>query len=92
MSADVEIVTYSKENALVVPVQAIVEQDGMEAVFVVSEPDSKACITRVVTGFSGAIDVEIREGIEEGDRVVIGDYNALRQLKDGKQVKFNKGK
>jgi len=92
MSADVEIITYSKENALVVPVQAIVEQDGMEAVFVVSEPDSKVCITRVVTGFAGAIDVEILEGIKEGDRVVIGDYNALRQLKDGKQVKFNEGK
>lgn len=92
MSADVEIATYSKEHALVVPVQAIVEQDGKEAVFVVDRHESKVRTVHVTTGLSGPIDVEILEGIEEGDQVVIGDHNALRQLRDGKQVKVNEGK
>jgi HlyD family secretion protein len=92
MSADVEIATYSKENALVVPIQAIVQRDGEEAVFVVDEADSKARVAQVVTGLTDAIDVEVLEGIETGDCVVIGDYDALKQLGDGKQVRLSKVK
>ena len=92
MSADVEIATYSNENALVVPIQAIVQRDGEETVFVVDEADSKARQAQVVTGLTDAIDVEILEGIEAGDCVVIGDYDALKQLDDGKQVRLSKVK
>jgi multidrug efflux pump subunit AcrA (membrane-fusion protein) len=91
-SADVEIATYSNENALVVPIQAIVQRDGQEAVFVVDEADSKARAAQVVTGLTDAIGVEILEGIEAGDCVVIGDYDALKQLGDGKQVRLGKVK
>jgi RND family efflux transporter MFP subunit len=92
MSADVEIATYSKERTLVLPMQAIVEQDGKEAVFVVDKTDSKARMVQVVTGLSGTIDIEILEGIEEGDLVVTGNYDALKQLRDGKQVRLSNGK
>ena len=89
MSADVEIATYSKERTLVLPIQSIIEKDGKEAVFVVDDTDSKARMVPVVTGLTGMIDIEILEGIEEGDLVVTGDYDALRQLRDGKQVRLS---
>lgn len=89
MSADVEIITYSNENALVVPIQAIVGKDGEDAIFVVDEEDSKARRIKVVIGRTDAIDAEILEGIDIGDQVIIGDYNALRQLEDGKQVRLS---
>ena len=92
MSADVEIATYSNENALVVPIQAIVQRDGEEAVFVVDEADSKARTAQVVTGLTDAIDVEILGGINAGDCVIVGDYDALKQLGDGKQVRLGKVK
>ncbi|RKZ30979.1 hypothetical protein DRQ36_03700 [bacterium] len=56
-----------------------------EAVFVVENGVAKQ---RVVT--SGIADdryIEIKEGIEEGDTIVIGHYKALRNLKDGDKVR-----
>ncbi len=92
MSADIEIATYYREDALAVPAQAVIEHDGEEVVFVVDKVDSKARMVQVVTGLSGMIDIEILEGIEEGDLVVTGDYSALKQLSDGKQVKLSNDK
>ena len=43
----------------------------------------------MVIGRTDAIDAEILEGIDIGDQVIIGDYNALRQLEDGKQVRLS---
>lgn len=92
MSADVEIITYFKEDALTVPIQTIIEDSGKEAIFTVNEDDSTAFITQVTTGLTDAINIEILEGIKEGDLVITGDYDALHTLCDGRQIKLNNEK
>jgi HlyD family secretion protein len=58
------------------------EKDG---VFVVR--DGLARFRPVVTGILGETDIEIREGVQEGEEIVTGSYKTLRTLKDGAKIK-----
>ena len=59
------------------------EKDG---VFVVS--GKKSSFRTVKTGILGETDVEILEGLQEGDEIVSGSYKTLRTLKDGAVLKI----
>lgn len=59
------------------------EKDG---VFVVS--DGMAVFRPVKTGLLGETDMEIVEGLKEGERIVTGSYKTLRTLRDGSRVKI----
>jgi HlyD family secretion protein len=64
------------------------EKDG---VFVVQ--GDKAAFTPVKTGIMGETDIEITEGITEGQEIVTGSYRTLRTLKDQARLKVDtKGK
>jgi HlyD family secretion protein len=64
------------------------EKDG---VFVVK--DDKAVFTPVKTGIMGETDIEITEGLTEGQEIVTGSYRTLRTLKDDARLKVeSKGK
>jgi HlyD family secretion protein len=114
MAAEVKVVAESRENALVVPVQAVtvrpekqlqgegdaVEGKKLEAprlgealarvVFVV-DGDGKATLRRVRTGISSDTDIEVLEGLAEGDTVVEGPYRTLaKELKGGDRVEESK--
>jgi HlyD family secretion protein len=41
----------------------------------------------VTTGITGATDIEVLSGLEQGDEIVTGRYQILRTLKSGTQVK-----
>jgi len=41
----------------------------------------------VITGVTGATDIEVLGGLKQGDEIVIGRYQVLRSLKSGTQVK-----
>jgi HlyD family secretion protein len=58
------------------------EKDG---VFVVQ--GEKAVFTPVKTGIMGDTDIEITEGIGEGQEIVTGSYRTLRTLKDQARLK-----
>ena len=65
-----------------------VEKDG---VFFVS--GDKAVFKPVKTGIMGETDIEITEGIAEGQEIVTGSYRTLRNLKDEARIKVEtKGK
>jgi HlyD family secretion protein len=65
-----------------------VEKDG---VFLVS--GEKAVFKAVKTGIMGETDIEITEGITEGQEIVTGSYRTLRNLKDDARIKLEtKGK
>jgi HlyD family secretion protein len=65
-----------------------VEKDG---VFLVS--GEKAVFKPVKTGIMGETDIEITEGITEGQEIVTGSYRTLRNLKDEARIKVEtKGK
>ncbi len=56
----------------------------IEGVFAVAE--RKVAFRPVATGIRGELDVEVTDGLKEGDEIVIGPFRALRDLKPGAQV------
>ncbi len=58
-----------------------------EGVFVVSA--GVASFRPVKTGIIGETDIELTEGLHEGDEVVTGSYKTLRTLKDQAKVKLD---
>jgi HlyD family secretion protein len=98
LSASAEVVTARRENALAIPIQSLVVRavaddsasagSGVvekEGVFVVR--DGKAHFVPVRVGISGDRYFEVVSGLEAGDQVVSGSYEALRDLSDGAPVK-----
>ncbi len=63
------------------------EKDG---VFVVQ--GDKAVFTPVKTGIMGETDIEITQGVADGQEIVTGSYRTLRNLKDQARLKVEKGK
>lgn len=111
MSAEVKITTESRENALVVPVQAVTvrsekalaegggpreagtslsapkKTEALVKVVFVVDGEKKVKARRVRTGISSDTDVEILDGLTEGDKLVEGPYRTLaKDLKDGDSV------
>ena len=70
-----------RANALVIPRSALLEDGGAPTVYTVRE--GKAVRTAVKLGYTEGEWVEVREGLREGDPVVVAGKAALR---DGTQV------
>ena len=60
------------------------EKDG---VFVVVD-GKKATFRTVKTGIIGDTDIEIMDGLKEGEQIVSGSYKTLRTLKDDARIKI----
>ncbi len=70
-----------------------VKLEEKEGVFVVQA--GKAQFRLVKTGIIGDTDIEIKEGLKEGDEIVTGSYRTLRTLRNEAQLKIedqSKGK
>jgi len=63
------------------------KKDEVQGVFVVNA--KKAVFRPVKTGISGVTDIEITDGLQPGDEIVIGSYKALRTLKPEAPVKVD---
>ena len=85
MSARAEIYTDSSEDALAVPLQAVLYDDEEQA-YVFMVEDGKAARRDVTLGLSSDTHLEITEGLALGQAVVSGPFRALRALKDGDPV------
>ena len=99
MSARAEINTEARTDAVVVPIQAVVErkpvddkgkvdEDADEVKVVFAIEGGKAHQKSVKTGISDATNVELISGVEEGVLVAAGPYRALKGLKDGQKVQI----
>ncbi len=62
------------------------EPEEQEGVFVVSE-DNTVSFRPVKVGIAGREHFEVLEGLEEGEVIVAGSYQAIRQLEDGNLVR-----
>lgn len=71
----------NRANALAIPRTALLEDEGDPAVFVVR--DGKAVRTTIETGYVEGAFVEVRKGLDAGDRVVTAGKVTLR---DGSAV------
>lgn len=86
MTADVEIVTDSAENVLIVPLKAIRSQNGQHFVqrkLRAGESDpSGFIVTPVELGIMSDTYAEVRSGVEEGDAVSIAATQAPRATEE----------
>src|SRR4051812_2769592 len=67
------------------PTKDIAKKD-VEGVFVVGS-DNKVTFRPVKVGIAGEKHFEILSGLKEGDKIVAGTYQAIRELKDGALVR-----
>jgi len=66
-----------------------VGKKDVEGVFVVGS-DNKVTFRQVRRGITGEKHFEVLSGLKEGERIVAGTYQAIRELKDGALVKETK--
>jgi HlyD family secretion protein len=66
------------------------EKEELQGVFLLK--DGRAVFTPVETGIMGTTDIEILKGIEQGQEIVTGTYQALRTLKTDTKVKIDNSK
>jgi HlyD family secretion protein len=62
-------------------------QQDVQGVFVIR--NKKAEFLPVTTGITGASDIEVVNGLSEGDEVITGSYKVLRTLRSGSSVKID---
>ena len=95
MTATVDIITNRKDNIIGVPISAIVIKNNTtatestdqkyEAVFL--KEGTKAELRKVSTGIQDDSNIEITEGLTEGETVITGPYNTVtKSLKEGDDV------
>jgi HlyD family secretion protein len=63
------------------------KKEEIQGVFVVR--NGKAEFVQVKTGITGVTDIEVLDGLKEGDEIVTGSFRALRSLKHGARVKVD---
>ena len=66
-----------------------VGKKDVEGVFVVGE-DNKVTFRPVKVGIAGEKHFEVMTGLKEGEKIVAGTYQAIRELKDGTLVRATK--
>jgi len=62
-------------------------QQDVQGVFVIH--NKKAEFVPVSTGITGTSDIEVVNGLSEGDEVITGSYKVLRTLRSGSSVKID---
>ena len=63
------------------------KDDDIQGVFVIR--NKKAEFIPVTTGITGTTDIEVLDGLKEGDEVITGSYKVLRTLRPGSSVKVD---
>lgn len=63
------------------------QKNEIQGVFVVR--NGKAQFVPIHTGITGVTDIEVTDGLREGDLIVTGSFKALRSLKTGASVKID---
>jgi HlyD family secretion protein len=69
------------------PVAEKAKKEEIQGVFVVS--GLKAVFKKVETGVTGATDIEVVSGLNEGDQIVTGTYQVIRTILNETQVKVD---
>jgi HlyD family secretion protein len=105
LSAQADILTGFRPNALVVPIQALVVRDAKaggkaaassgpprdeEGVYLLE--DGKARFQPIRTGLTGELSIEVLSGLKGGETLVTGPFKALRTLKPDDPVRLAKPK
>jgi HlyD family secretion protein len=63
------------------------KDESIQGVFVIR--NRKAEFVPVTTGITGTTDIEVLDGLKEGDEVITGSYKVLRTIRPGSGVKID---
>jgi multidrug efflux pump subunit AcrA (membrane-fusion protein) len=77
MYADVELHIQSHDDALTVPVQAVRRHNGKASVLLVDAND-RVQVRDIVTGLEDPNRIEVLRGLQEGDHVIMGNFDAYQ--------------
>jgi len=69
------------------PASKAKKEDDVQGVFVIRS--KRAMFAPVTTGITGTTDIEVTDGLKEGDEVITGSYKVLRTLRPGSSVKID---
>ncbi|MBI5699007.1 efflux RND transporter periplasmic adaptor subunit [Candidatus Saganbacteria bacterium] len=83
MSVNVDIITEKKENAVIVPREALLSKDDSSLVFVISKDRSRE--RKIGTGIRSFTSIEAVSGLTEGEIVAVSNVS---KLKDKGRVKL----
>lgn len=62
-------------------------REEITGIFVIQ--NQKAEFRKVETGITGSTDIEVLNGVQPGDQIVIGSYQAIRTMRPGVRVKVD---
>ncbi|MCU1334655.1 MAG: secretion protein HlyD family protein [Bryobacterales bacterium] len=62
-------------------------REEITGVFVIA--NQKAEFHKVETGITGSTDIEVLSGVQPGDQIVIGSYQAIRTMRPGSRIKID---
>jgi len=89
-----ELQASTRSGALPPPANnaASSKETPVQGVFVLTGQGDKrtAEFRKIDTGIYGNTDVEVTNGLKEGDQIITGSYRVLRTLKNGTRVKIEK--
>ncbi|HUI54003.1 MAG TPA: efflux RND transporter periplasmic adaptor subunit [Bryobacteraceae bacterium] len=69
------------------PVAEKARKEEVQGVFVVA--NGKATFHKVETGITGATDIEVLSGLNEGEQIITGTYQVIRTIANDAQVKVD---
>ena len=97
-SVTADIITGSKSNVPTIPLAAVVIRDSLkgekdasgrikteEGVYTMA--DGKVRFVPIKTGLTGELDIEVENGLKDGEAVISGPFKTLRTIKEGDKVK-----
>ena len=96
LSCTASIVTATRSQVLTIPIQAItvrefdvpgeMKKEEREGVYVIN--NGVVLFRAVKTGIVGTTDIEITEGLNAGEEIVTGNFQALRTLQDNARIRI----
>ncbi len=101
LSCTAKIVTATRAGVLSIPIQSLTvrkkseletdadapgrpDNEELQGVFVVN--GDRAEFRKVETGITGVNEIEVLNGLQEGDRIVTGSYKAIRSMRNRARI------
>jgi len=84
---DLEKKEGQKDEPVTDPALARAKKEEVQGVFVVR--GERAVFQKVDTGITGATDIEVLSGLNEGDEIITGSYKVIRTLRNEAKIKVD---
>jgi HlyD family secretion protein len=63
------------------------KNEELQGVFLIN--NGRAEFRKVETGITGASDIEVLSGLQEGDQIITGSYKVIRTIRNDARVKID---